>query len=169
MLQEIADKLHCAGNERLLSKRPLTAFLCSRNVPQHVWMHIEMWAKSLDAARECVIIGCLGGAERYALKLLVERGVPVILALAEALPECPEEVAVMVPNVTLAPAMGAGQLLIASSNADAEESVAHTNNAFHRNLWMMQAADKIVVAYASANGSLSQQLAGRDNVSYLCR
>ena len=66
---------------------PMTAFLCSHRVPESVSIAIRRWIDGLDFANTCVICGNLTGEERLARRLLIDRGIPVVLALANAIPE----------------------------------------------------------------------------------
>ena len=66
---------------------PMTSFLCSHRVPEGVADAIRQWVNGLDSANTCVVCGNLTGEERLVRRLLVERGIPVVLALANAIPD----------------------------------------------------------------------------------
>lgn len=156
----------CLGNEELLAL-PATAFLCSRRIDDEAWTAIRHWVHRIDDRGGCVRCGCLSPAERFAARLLMERGVPLVLVLAEALPVDAAEVSRRLPDLRLSEAMGAGRLLVVSVNPDAE-SVAPTGaNAEARNRWMMDTAERIVVAYARPYGKLDCQTVGHPRVTRL--
>ena len=66
---------------------PMTSFLCSHRVPEGVDDAIRQWVNGLDSANTCVVCGNLTREERLIRRLLIERGIPVVLALANAIPD----------------------------------------------------------------------------------
>ncbi len=159
--------LHMMGNDSLLA-RCTTSFLCSHSVPDIAFAPIRQWVQGLSPQHDCVMVGCLAGMERFVLRLLVANRIPVIMILAEALPQNIQDVSMMVPDITLSEAMGAGRLLVLSVNSDAEQVCANADNARQRNLWMMDFAKQVVVGYVCRQGRLFQQLQGRSNIKVLC-
>ncbi len=155
------------GNDSLLS-RCTTCFLCSHRVSDATFPAIRRWVRSLSPERDCIMIGCLAGIERFVLRLLVEHRIPVVLILAETLPKEIEHVSVMVPDIVLSQAMGEGRLLVISVNDDEEATCATRENAALRNQWMMDYTQHTVIGYVSRNGRLYQQLLGRCGVTVLC-
>ncbi len=155
------------GNDRLLGRCNM-CFLCSHKVPDATFPAIRQWVQTLAPERDCVMIGCLAGIERFVLRLLVDRKIPIVLILAEALPKEIEHVSVMVPDIMLSQAMGEGKLLVISVNDDEEATCATLENAALRNQWMMDYTQHIVIGYVSRNGRLYNQLLGRCGVTVLC-
>ncbi len=159
--------LSMMGNDSLLG-RCTACFLCSHKVPDAAFPAIRRWVHSLSPERDCIMIGCLAGMERFVLRLLVERGISVVLILAEALPKEIEHVSVMVPDIVLSTAMGEGKLLVISANNEEEATCATKENAALRNQWMMDYTQHTVIGYVNRNGRLYQQLLGRCGVTVLC-
>ena len=95
---------------------PLTTFLCSHRVPEGVSNVIRQWVEGLDTANTCVVCGNLTGEERYVRRLLVERGIPVVLALANAIPENLAELRLNSPELE---ALNTGHMVVISPIVDA--------------------------------------------------
>ena len=95
---------------------PLTTFLCSHRVPEGVSDAIRQWVEGLDTANTCVVCGNLTGEERYVRRLLVERGIPVVLALANAIPENLAELRLNSPELE---ALNTGHMVVISPIVDA--------------------------------------------------
>ncbi len=154
------------GNEELI-RREKTAFLCSHQVPDNLFPAIRQWAKTLNSQKDCVVCGCLSGIERFVVKELVGRHIPIIIVLAEALPENVQDISRKLPGLALSEHMGQGRLLFASVNTDSADAQVSGSNAERRNRWMISVASRIVIGYALPFGRLQQQLIGKRNVTYL--
>lgn len=89
---------------------------------------------------------------------LLERKIPAILVLAEAMHEQWSE--------PVSEALGSGRLLIIT-HCGPEVHTVCARSAFDRNALMMALADEIVVGYCSKGGNLERGLAGYSNVRYL--
>lgn len=155
------------GNEDLLQCRRKWTFLCSHTVPDEAFGRISDWVNSLDPEQDCVICGCLSGIEKFTLRRLITREIPIILTFAEKLPENIEDVARKLIDVDLVEMMGSGKLLIASFAKEEDGIEPSGRNAELRNRWMMNIADVLVAAYIIPTGRLSVQLCGRTDVKYL--
>lgn len=143
---------------------PMTAFLCSHRVPEGVSNAIRRWIDGLDFANTCVICGNLTGEERLACRLLIERGIPVVLALANAIPDNIEELRLTQQEMT---AMQSGHMVIVSPITDETVKDASGKTSAARNQLMIAIAEHIVVGYMAENGNLARQLLGIKNVSVL--
>ncbi|MBR5069979.1 MAG: hypothetical protein IKX25_11335 [Bacteroidales bacterium] len=143
---------------------PMTAFLCSHRVPESVSNAIRRWIDGLDFANTCVICGNLTGEERLARRLLIDRGIPVVLALANAIPENLEELRLTPQEMT---AMQSGHMVIVSPITDETVKDASGKTSAARNQLMIAIAEHIVVGYMAENGNLARQLLGIKNVSVL--
>lgn len=155
------------GNEDLIGRRNKWAFLCSHTVPDEAFGKISDWVNSLDPEKDCVICGVLSGVEKFTLRRLVTRGVPLIVTFAEKLPEKIEDVARKLIDYQLDAMMGEQKLLIASFAREEDGDTPSGRNAEYRNRWMMNISDGVVVGYALPKGRLSVQLCGRTDVKYL--
>ncbi len=153
------------GNEELLNKS-IHAFLCSHKVPDETFSAIRNWIDSLNPQTECVMCGCLAGIERFTLKYLVQKKVPLIIALAEALPDDIGEISKRLNDITLSDAMGNGRLLIMEC-AGSSSTETSAQSAEVRNKTMMRLCKDVVVGYAMPMGNLARQLLVRNNVTYL--
>ncbi len=143
---------------------PMTAFLCSHRVPVGVSAAVRQWVGGLDAANTCIICGNLTGEERFARRLLIERGIPVVLALANAIPENLDELK-LEPNELAA--MNAGRMVVISPITDATIKDASGKTSAARNLLMIAIAEHVVVGFMTENGNLARQLLGMSNVEVL--
>jgi len=143
---------------------PLTTFLCSHRVPDGVPVAIHRWVLSLNAADSCVVCGNLSSQERFTLRLLVERGIPVVLALAQALPA---DLSALKFTAAEESAFHAGRLVVVSPILDATITEATGKTSAARNRLMIGLATQIVVGFMSENGNLATQLLGRTNVTVL--
>lgn len=155
------------GDSVLLNRR-LTAFLCSGGLlPDGAFAAVRRWVASLDKERDCVLVGSLLGMERFVIRLLLEKEIPLAIVFAEALPTDMEQLAMMLQNFPVREALEAGRLLVLSVNEDAEDCAATSMNARRRNLWMLGMAQQTVVGYLRPGGKLFQQVQGRRNVLVL--
>lgn len=143
---------------------PLTTFLCSHRVPDGVAKAIRQWVDGLDAANSCVVCGNLTAEERFASRLLAERGVPVVLALATAIPERLDDLQLTPAEVA---ALNAGLMVIVSPILDLEVTGASGRSSAARNRFMIAIADQIIVGFMTANGNLARQLLGNRSVTVL--
>lgn len=143
---------------------PLTTFLCSHRVPDGVPAAIHQWVMRLNTADSCVICGNLSGQERYALRLLVERGIPVVLALAQSIPANLADLKLAAAEVA---AHQSGRLLIVSPIVDDSVPEATGKSSAARNRLMIDLSTHIVVGFMTDNGNLAAQLLGRDDVEVL--
>jgi len=143
---------------------PMTAFLCSHRVPVGVSAAVRQWVSGLDVANTCIICGNLTGEERFARRLLIERGIPVVLALANAIPEDLEELKLEPKEQA---AMNAGRMVVISPITDATIKDASGKTSAARNLLMIAIAEHIVVGFMTENGNLARQLLGISNVEVL--
>ncbi len=162
--------LHMLGCENLIS-RHITSYLCSRgHVPDEHFKRVVKWIDSLDPKKDVIMVGYLNGLERFALKQLEKKKIPIILMLCEALPDSLEDLCRMVFSVVeidLATAISEDRLLILSVNDDREDCIATSENAALRNQWMLSFAAQTVVGYVRKDGNLAQQIKGRENVRLL--
>lgn len=133
------------GNLALLDLYKV-AFLCSRNCPQEATLKSYRWAVEQCEKGACVISGYHSPTERGVLSRLLEGSQPIIIVLARGLVNLGAE---------LDAPVAAGRLLILTRYAD---SVTHAceSKCYQRNRMMMELADEIVVAHASAGGSLER-------------
>ena len=143
---------------------PMTAFLCSHRVPEGVTEAIRQWVNGLDPADTCVICGNLTGEERFARRLLVERGIPVVLALANAIPDDLSELR-LAPQETAA--LHDGKMVIISPIIDSTVKDASGRTSAARNRLMIAIAVRIVVGFMAETGNLASQLLGMRNVTVL--
>lgn len=149
--------IHQMGNMKLLSRRK-TAFFCSRRVPDGAYVTIREWTDTLSAGEDCILCSNHSPMERQVFTWLLRRHIPVILVLAETLPErWPPEMAEAF----------AEQRLLVVTHCDATVHRVSRQSAFDRNELMLSMADEIVVGYASEGGNIESQVAGRSNVRHL--
>lgn len=151
---EIRSKL---GNENIMQLRK-TAFFCSRKEPSGLQTAVDRWIATLQQDKACVMCGDQSPMEKHVFSSLLERKIPVILVLAEAMHEQWSE--------PVSAALGSGQLLIIT-HCGPEVHTVCARSAFDRNALMMALADEIVVGYCSKGGNLERGLAGYSNVRYL--
>lgn len=143
---------------------PLTTFLCSHRVPDGVTAAIHRWVMALDPADSCVLCGNLSSQERYALRLLVDRGIPVVLALAQSIPANLTDLKLTVAEMI---AFQSGRLMVISPILDAGVPEATGKSSAARNKLMLDLASRIVVGFMAENGNLASQLLGRTDVTVL--
>lgn len=143
---------------------PMTSFLCSHRVPDGVAEAIRQWVNGLDSANTCVVCGNLTGEERLVRRLLVERGIPVVLALANAIPDEISTLRLSSQEIT---AMQSGHMVIVSPVTDANVKDPSGKTSAARNLLMIAIATHIVVGFMTENGNLARQLLGVRNVTVL--
>ncbi len=143
---------------------PMTSFLCSHRVPEGVTEAIHQWVNGLDSANTCVVCGNLTGEERLVRRLLVERGIPVVLALANAIPDDISTLRLSSQEIT---AMQSGHMVIVSPVTDADVKDPSGKTSAARNLLMIAIATHIVVGFMTENGNLARQLLGVRNVTVL--
>lgn len=159
-------KITTLGNDDLLLKNTVS-FLCSHKVPDDTFNAIRKWIDGLNPQDDCVICGCLAGIEKYTLKYLIQKKIPVILALAENLPDDVSEISKRLNDIVLSESMGNGRLLIVSCISDKEVTNASAKSAELRNKMMMELGKHLVIGYASPNGNLARQLLIKKDVTYL--
>ena len=143
---------------------PMTSFLCSHRVPEGVANAIRQWVNGLDSANTCVVCGNLTGEERLVRRLLIERGIPVVLALANAIPDDISTLRLSSQEIT---AMQSGHMVIVSPVTDADVKDPSGKTSAARNLLMIAIATHIVVGFMTENGNLARQLLGVRNVTVL--
>ena len=143
---------------------PMTSFLCSHRVPEGVADAIRQWVNGLDSANTCVVCGNLTGEERLVRRLLVERGIPVVLALANAIPDDISTLRLSSQEMT---AMQSGHMVIVSPVTDADVKDPSGKTSAARNLLMIAIATHVVVGFMTENGNLARQLLGVRNVTVL--
>ena len=143
---------------------PMTSFLCSHRVPEGVADAIRQWVNGLDSANTCVVCGNLTGEERLVRRLLIERGIPVVLALANAIPDDISTLRLSSQEIT---AMQSGHMVIVSPVTDADVKDPSGKTSAARNLLMIAIATHIVVGFMTENGNLARQLLGVRNVTVL--
>lgn len=145
------------GNEALL-QREKTAFVCSRKTPDGLEYLVGKWMLGLSAERDCVMCGNQSPMERAVFTTLLQRGIPAILCLAEAMPDRWGD--------DVRTALSESRLLIVTHCDGSVHSVT-ARSAFDRNVLMLSLAQKTVVGYCTKGGKLERALAGFDNVEYL--
>ena len=143
---------------------PLTTFLCSHRVPDGVSAAVREWVNGLSTSDSCVVCGTLTADERFASRLLLERGIPVVLALAQSIPDDLSGLRLEAIHTT---ALADGRLVIISPIVDSSVSEVSSKTSASRNQLMINIAEKIVVGYMTENGNLARQLLGRHNVTVL--
>lgn len=151
---EIRSKL---GNENIMQMRKV-AFFCSRKEPAGLKNAVDRWIDSLKSDKLCVMCGDQSSMEKHVFSSLLERKIPAILVLAEAMHEQWSE--------PVSAALGSGLLLIIT-HCGPEVHAVCAKSAFDRNALMMFLANEIVVGYCSKGGNLERGLAGYNNVKYL--
>lgn len=137
--------MHSIGNEELF-KLHKVAFLCSRKFPAEVALKSYQWADEQREKGTCVISGYHSPIEKDVLRRLLQGTQPIIIAMAKGLKGL---------NPEWDGAIAAGRLLVISRYAD---SVSHPceSKCYQRNRMMMELADKIVIAHASAGGNIER-------------
>ncbi len=133
------------GNKEIL-KLHKTAFLCSRKYPSAIVLKAYDWATAQREAGNCVISGFHSQIEKDMFHFLLKGTQPIILALARGLPKriTPE----------LSSNIEKGRLvLITPFTEGAVRITAH--NAYKRNEMMVDIADRVVIGYATEDGSLA--------------
>jgi len=161
-------KISYFGNEQLL-ERGKTAFVCSHQPPDDIYPVLKHWMNTLQPEHDCIVCGTLSGIERLVIRQCVERSIPLIIVLAERMPEHIEDVAQKLPHTTLSTMMGEGRLLIMSTNHNDNETEASQDNAEKRNRWMFNCCQDIIAGYIQSGGRLDLQLIGIKKVKYLLK
>ena len=151
---KILNKL---GNEALM-KNKKTAFVCSRKVPDRLEYLVGKWILGLSPERDCVMCGNQSPMERAVFTVLLQRKIPTILMLAEAMHDNWGD--------DVRQSLAEGRLLIAT-HCDPNVHNVTARSAFDRNILMMSLASLIFVGYCTKGGKLERALAGFDNVEYL--
>lgn len=136
------------GNADLLTL-PKTAFLCSRRYPAGVVLRAYDWAIAQRNAGHCVVSGFHSQIEKDVLHYLLKGNQPIIVALARGLKQRIE------PNFQAA--LSDGRLLIISPFPALVTRVTE-ETAAQRNRLMINLADVVMVAHASAGGRLDALL-----------
>ncbi len=150
------------GNDEL-ALRHTTAFLCSHALP-HYMSHADVahlmksWAEALSPDEDCVVVGTLSQWERRMIELCVERRIPLILVLSECQYDDITQFVQRYNDFSLSEHMGAGRLLIVSTNDDPEDAGQTHINARRRNLWMLMEADRLMIGFLLDGGRLDGQL-----------
>lgn len=145
------------GNEALM-QRTKTAFICSRKTPDGLEYLVGKWLLGLKPEADCVMCGNQSPMERAVFTTLLQRKIPVILALAEAMPS---RFGADIENALLE------ERLLVITHCEPSVHNVTARSAFDRNILMLSLAQKIVVGYCSKGGNLERALAGFDNVEYL--
>ena len=145
------------GNETLM-QREKTAFVCSRKTPDGLEYLVGKWLLGLSDGRDCIMCGNQSPMERAVFTMLLQRKIPTILVLAEAMPSRWGD--------DVREALAAGRLLVIT-HCDASVHSVTARSAFDRNVLMLSLAQKIVVGCCTKGGKLERALAGFDNVEYL--
>jgi predicted Rossmann fold nucleotide-binding protein DprA/Smf involved in DNA uptake len=137
--------MHSLGNLQLLNLHKI-AFLCSRQSPEKAALNSYRWADEQREKGVCVISGYHSPIEKGVLCRLLQGTQPIIIVLAKGLQKLEAE---------LGDPIAAGRLLVLTRYAD---SVSHACEAkcLQRNRMMMDLADEIVIAHASAGGNLEK-------------
>lgn len=151
---KIIDK---RGNETLL-ERTKTAFICSRNTPEKLEYLVGKWILGLKPETDCIMCGNQSPMEKAVFTTLLQRKIPVILALAEAMPDR--------FGADVEEALREERLLVVT-HCDASVHFVTARSAFDRNILMLSMSQKIVVGYCTKGGNLERALAGFENVEYL--
>lgn len=139
-------------------QREKTAFVCSRKTPDGLEYLVGKWLLGLSPERDCVMCGNQSPMERAVFTTLLQRGIPTILCLAEAMPTLFGD--------DVRTALSEGSLLIVT-HCDASVHNVTARSAFDRNVLMLSLAQKTVVGCCTKGGKLERALAGFDNVEYL--
>ncbi|HIW44655.1 MAG TPA: hypothetical protein H9986_06460 [Candidatus Prevotella stercoripullorum] len=145
------------GNEALM-QREKTAFVCSRKTPDGLEYLVGKWMLGLSPERDCVMCGNQSPMERAVFTTLLQRNIPTILCLAEAMPSRWSD--------DVRTALSESRLLIVT-HCDGSVHNVTARSAFDRNVLMLSLAQKTVVGYCTKGGKLERALAGFDNVEYL--
>jgi len=137
--------MHSIGNAELL-KLHKVAFLCSRKFPEGAALKSYQWADQQREKGICVISGYHSPIEKDVLRRLLKGRQPIIIAMAKGLKSLDTEW-----NDPIA----AGRLLVISRYADSVSRPCESK-CYQRNRMMMELADEIVIAHASAGGNLER-------------
>ena len=149
--------IHQMGNWRLLAARK-TAFLCSRQVPGEAERRIGEWLGALSENDGCVICGNLLPLEQWMLSRLLERRIPTVLVLAEALP--------LQWSAEVEQALQEQRLLVVT-HCGANIHRVTRSSAQDRNELMIELADEVVVGYALEGGHVEKLVANLPKVRRL--
>lgn len=136
------------GNIEILNLHK-TAFLCSRNVPASTVLKCYDWAIAQRDVSTCIISGFHSQLEKDVLHFLLKGKQPLIVALARGLKKKIEP--------ELQKLLDGDRLLIITPFDETIKRVTE-QTAEVRNRMMIEMADKVVVGFASEEGSLSKLL-----------
>jgi len=145
------------GAEALLGRR-LTAFLCSRRTLAGVETAVDAWLDELRPEIDCIMCGDQSGMEKRVFQALLNRKIPTILVLAQAMSETFE--------LALQAAMQEGRLL-AITHCDASVHWPTARSANDRNMLMIGMASEVVIGCCTKGGNLWRQLSSARHVRVL--
>ena len=146
------------GNSTLLSNRKTTAFLCSRQVPENKIPPIYNWINQLSPEKDCILCGNHSRMEQEVFNILLEKKIPVILALAEGMKKEWDN------KVKLA--LEENRMLIVTTCDDKIHRINH-QSAYDRNETILSLADDIIIGYCTPGGNIDRQTKGKTNITYL--
>ena len=135
------------GNASLLDK-PLTAFFASRQCSGAAIRAAMAWAVEQARSKSPVISGFHSPLEQSVLEVIFTAGAPCVIVIARKLEQA------QLPAVWLQAVQG-GTAAVISMDDTTRRLTAEL--ASRRNDWVAEHAAQIVVAYASAEGSLLRQ------------
>lgn len=155
--------MHTLGNKQLLSTHKI-AFLCSRLYPAGVVLKAYDWAVEQREQGHCVISGFHSTLEKDVFDILLKGEQPLIWVLARGLPK-------RLP-VSLKKSIDDGRLLVISPFPESiHRPTAKTCT--ERTKLIFEAADEIVIAYASRGGKIEklfrQENLFQKKITVLCR
>lgn len=142
------DELVGCGNRGLLTCE-LTAFFASRQCPGTAIRAAMNWALQQARVRQVVVSGFHSPLEQSVLKVLIVASSPAVVVLARPLEGA------KLPPEWIEP-LTQGYLAVVSHVATTNRLTRQLADA--RNIQVAQLAQKIVVAHASPNGSLTKLL-----------
>jgi predicted Rossmann fold nucleotide-binding protein DprA/Smf involved in DNA uptake len=140
--------MNSLGNPGIL-KNHKTAFLCSRRYPASIVSKAYDWAIAQREAGNCIISGFHSQIEKDVFHFLLKGTQPIIMALARGLPRRLDRI--------LKKEIDNERLLLVTPFEKYFTRVT-VETAFRRNKFMLELADEIVVAHASAGGRLEKLL-----------
>ncbi len=136
------------GNQEILHL-PLTAFLCSRQVPADAVLRCYDWAIAQREAGNAVISGFHSPLEKDVLRYLLKGKQPVVMALARGMKQSWEP--------PILKALEEGRLLIITPFSE-QVRRASVDTAAVRNDLMIRLSKQVVVGYAGKGGMLERRL-----------
>ena len=170
-MEMLSEQVAFVGETELMSQRK-TVFFCPFEVTDDIFKYIRAWVSSLDPMASVIVCGNSSGVERYALRLLLNKGLAVIVPLATTIPENLEEFNLgwKLSNEESTRMMNTAfdehRLLLVASKENVSVSTPTGRTIGIRNRWMMEAGDQFVVAMRQENGYFDRLLLGR-NVVFL--